>query len=197
MHLQARRRRAGLATLPPLILMTDADRLPDPFPAAARLPRGSAVILRHYGTDAREGMARLLGKLCRRRGVRLLIADDARLAARVGADGLHLPEYRVRTGRRYWTLWRRPGWIVTAAAHDTAAMRHALLAGADAVLLSPVFATASHPGGRAIGALRFALWAGRSPVAVYALGGIDSVGARRLAAGNVCGFAGISGIAPS
>ena len=37
--------RAG-AALPPLVLMTDDERLPDPLAAARLLPRGSMVIVR-------------------------------------------------------------------------------------------------------------------------------------------------------
>ena len=68
-------------------------------------------------------------------------------------------------------------------------------AGADAVLLGPVFETASHPGGRTIGPLRFALWCRRSRVAVYALGGVTAATAKRLIASGAAGIAGIGALA--
>ena len=179
--------------LPPLILMTDADRLPDPAAAVARLPRGSAVILRHYGVPGRDALARDLVALCRGRHIRVLIAADARLARAVGADGLHLPEAMARRGPGIWQRWRRPDWIVTAAAHSRAALFRAARAGADAALLSPVFWTASHPLAPALGPLRFAAWCRSSPLPVYALGGISARTARRLRTGGGAGFAGISG----
>jgi thiamine-phosphate pyrophosphorylase len=173
--------------------MTDADRLPDPAAAVARLPRGSAVILRHYGVPGRDALARDLVALCRGRHIRVLIAADARLARAVGADGLHLPEAMARRGPGIWQPWRRPDWIVTAAAHSRAALFRAARAGADAALLSPVFWTASHPLAPALGPLRFAAWCRSSPLPVYALGGISARTARRLRAGGGAGFAGISG----
>jgi thiamine-phosphate pyrophosphorylase len=51
---------------------------------------------------------------------------------------------------------------------------------ADAALLSPVFPTRSHPGGKVLGPLRFRLLAQRSPVPVIALGGLNPRAARRL-----------------
>ena len=51
---------------------------------------------------------------------------------------------------------------------------------ADAVLLSPVFATRSHPGGRALGPLRFLMLARQSPLPVIALGGMTRQRAARL-----------------
>jgi thiamine-phosphate pyrophosphorylase len=175
--------------------MTDAARLADPAPAIVGLPRGGAVILRHYDDPNREALARSLLKLTRPAGIRLLIAGDARLARRLGADGLHLPERMARRGRTHWRAWRRPGWLITAAAHSPAALWRAGKAGADAALLSPVFATASHPGTRALGALRFAAWCGRAPLAVYALGGITAETARRLGPGPAAGIAAIGGLA--
>ncbi|MCW5699414.1 MAG: thiamine phosphate synthase [Rhodospirillales bacterium] len=178
--------------------MTDATRLPDPLPAVAALPRGAAVILRHYESPDREALARKLAHLCRRRGVRLLIAGDTRLAIRVGADGVHLPEHVLAHGSRVWALWRRQrrprGWLVTAAAHSSAALHRAARAGIDAVLLSPVFATPSHPGARTIGPLRFTAMTGTSPLPVYALGGINTKTARRLIASGLAGIAAIGGL---
>ena len=66
----------------------------------------------------------------------------------------------------------------------------------DAVLLSPVFATRSHPGAPTIGPLRFARWVRESPIPVYALGGIDVPGARRLRHSGAAGFAAIGGLLP-
>ena len=180
--------------LPPLMLMTDTLRLPDPQPALTRLPRGSAVILRHYDAPDRAGLARRLAVQCRSAGVRLLIAGDGRLAAAVAADGLHLTETQIAHGRRTWRLWRRPGWLVTAAAHSPSAVRRAARAGVDAVLLSPVFATASHPGAPPLGAMLFARWVRHSPVPVYALGGVSSITAPRLAGSGAAGLATVGGL---
>ncbi len=180
-------------SLPPLILMTDRERLPDPAPVVETLPRGGAVILRHYGDPGREALAFRLAPLCRARGLRLLIAGDADLAIRVRADGIHLPETQMRRSGRAWRMRHRPGWLVTAAAHSPNAVRRAAQAGVDAVLLSPVFPTQSHPGAAPIGPLRFAAWVRESPLPVYALGGVSVQSARRLASSGAAGFAGIGG----
>ena len=123
------RARTGDTRLPALILMTDAGRLDDASTVLDRLPRGSMVIFRHYGSNDRVGRARHLMRACRRRGLRLLIAvmpsgRRGRIAGttalQVGADGLHLSESMTRRCRV-----RRPGWIVTAAAHSVAAVHRA------------------------------------------------------------------------
>jgi thiamine-phosphate pyrophosphorylase len=181
-------------TLPALVLMTDTARLADPLAVIDRLPKGAAVILRHYATAAdrpsREALARSLVRTCRARGLRLLIAADAKLALRIQADGLHLPEWQLRAqaGRI-----RRPrkGFLVTAACHSATALAMAARVGVDAALLAPVFPSASHPGAPSLGALRFSAWVQGAGVPVYALGGVNHLTARRLAPSGAIGIAGI------
>jgi len=178
--------------LPRLILMTDEVRLADPRPAAARLARGDAVILRHYGDPQRRSLAIALRRTCRPRGVRLLIAGDVRLAVEIGADGLHLPEWRISAGD--WRATRARFGLITAAAHGPAALRAAARAGVDAALLSPVFPTLSHPDSPALGALRFTALCRAAALPVYALGGIGPDNVMRLKASGLAGIAGIGGL---
>ncbi|MFO1152570.1 MAG: thiamine phosphate synthase [Rhodospirillales bacterium] len=182
--------------LPPLILMTDPIRLADPTAAIAALPPGSAVLFRDYDTCDRPAAARRLHRLCRARRLLFLVGADWRLAIAVGADGLHLPEGMVRHGRRDWRHARRPGFLVTQAAHGRHAVAQAGRRGVDAVLLSPVFPTASHREARPLGPLRFALLVRLSPVPVYALGGMTGKTARRLAGIPIAGIAAIGGLSP-
>jgi thiamine-phosphate pyrophosphorylase len=193
-HLKPRRR---ARQLPPLILMTDSIRLPDPDAAIMALAPGSTLILRERSRARLAMLAHRVSSLCRARRIRVLVAGDWRLAREVDAGGLHLPEAMIRHGPARWRRARRPGWIVTAAAHSPAAIRRAARAGVDAVLVSPVFTTASHPDARTLGPLRFARWARESPLPVYALGGINAIQARRLRGSGAAGFAGIGGLTPS
>ncbi len=181
------------AALPSFILMTDDARLADPLPVIDTLPKNSAVIFRHYLAPDREALAAALVARARPRGVRVLVAADAGLAVKVGAAGLHLPEAMARRGPGCWQAWRRPDWLITASAHSEAALHRARDAGADAVLLAPVFQTDSHPDARPLGPVRFTAWCRRSPLPVYALGGISGASARRLKNAAHQGFAGISG----
>ena len=173
-------RQASLNPDMPLVMMTD-DRMADWTAAASRLPRGSVVVVRARDALRRRRLAEQLTGTAR-----LLIADDPLLAAELGADGLHLPERRMREAS-HWRA-RFPHWIITASAHS---LRGLMLAQAlDAVLLSPVFATASHKDAKPLTPARAAFIAAHAPVPVYALGGITAHNAARLAPA----FSGIAGI---
>ncbi|MFP6690036.1 MAG: thiamine phosphate synthase, partial [Alphaproteobacteria bacterium] len=86
-------------------------------------------------------------------------------------------------------------WLITVAAHSRAALHHAAMCGADAALLSPVFATESHPERRPLGPEGFNLLAARAALPVYALGGIDRHNAARLLCGRAAGIAAIAAFA--
>ncbi len=190
LNLRNRRARA----LPALWLVTDERRLADPLPAAAALPRGAGVLFRHYGHPDRTAIAGRLAQLCRRRGLVLLIADDAGLARRVHAAGIHLPEARLF---RETAPVRKPGRIATAAVHGLRGIAAARRLGIDAVFLAPVYPTASHPGRAALGPRGFARLVRRAGLPVYALGGITPVRALALAGSGAAGLAAIGALQPT
>lgn len=157
-----RRRHSRQKPLPETWLFTDPRMREALWDAIRRLPRGSGIVLRHYGAADRAAVARRAAKLARRYGHMLVVAGDARLARAVGAAGVHMPDGGRPTRD-----------VITAASHDRAGLVRAQRAGAKLVFLSPVFPTRSHPAARALGAVRFGLTARGAGIAVAALGGMN------------------------
>jgi thiamine-phosphate pyrophosphorylase len=193
------RRRRGRKTssnrtksLPHLWFLTDPLRTPDPVLAIGDLPSGAAVIYRAFGAADRLRTARALRKLTRERGLTLLIGADWRLAAAVGADGVHLPQrlMRLAPGLRL----RRPNWTITAAAHDAAAVLAGGRWGLDALFVSVVFPSRSPSAGRALGPVRFVALVNLSRPPVIALGGVNGVTAIRLRGSRAAGLAGVEAL---
>jgi thiamine-phosphate pyrophosphorylase len=176
-------RAAGAPPIPSLYFFTDPARTPDPCAMARRLPRGACVVYRHFGAPERMRVARRLASIARSYGLKLLIAADPDLAARVGADGVHWPEDRLarRGGER----------LMTAAAHSSAAIARAAAAGADACMLSPIFPTQNTSGRPPLGLFHASQIARASPIPVIALGGVN---ARRASSLTGRGFAGCAAV---
>ncbi|WP_334160759.1 thiamine phosphate synthase [Phenylobacterium sp.] len=179
--------------LPHLLFFTDPVRTPDPAAVARTLPAGSAVVFRTFGAPDAESRALQLLAVARQRRLRLLIGADWRLARRIGADGLHLPERLARHARALKTA--RPGWTVTTAAHSLRAARAALAAGADAAVVSAAFASNSRSAGPPLGPVRLARLVRAAGGPVYALGGINNETARRLKDAGLVGLAAVEGLA--
>lgn len=187
--------RAGrdYGNLPPLLFLTDQNRVPDPISVLKNLPLGSGVVLRDYDLADRVELAAKLAAVAVENGLCFLVAGDPGLAHKISADGVHLPEHQINEAK---ALRRKhPGWIITAAAHSARALVAARKGGVDAALLSPIFATASHPGAPALGPVRFAAMAQKAKLPVYALGGINAGNASRLRHTGAVGLAAIGSLA--
>ncbi len=161
-------------TLPKLWLISDARNDAGLDAALARLPRGSGLIYRHYHlTDcARFARFQVLRRIALARGHTVILADSALTAREWGADGIY------GAARALWP--RRAGLLHLATAHDLGEIGLAARLGADAVLLSPVFPTRSHPDAPVLGAARFRLLARQSRLPVIALGGMNPARAQTL-----------------
>ena len=168
-----------------LVLMTDDERLPDPLAAARLLPKGAMVIVRSRDPARRAQWAFAMMALARSRRLIVLIANDAALASRCGADGLHLSEANAHEAAHWSAL--RPNWFISAAAHTSRAA--VLTSFANAIFLSPVFPTASHTARPALTPVRASAMVHRLAVPVYALGGVTARNASLLH-----GFAGVAAI---
>lgn len=181
-------RAAGAPAIPALYFLTDPTRVADPLAVAKRLPRGAAVVYRHFGAPERVRTALALARLCRARRLVLLIAADPALAQRVGAQGVHWPESRL-------PAQRTTAGLVTVAAHSAAAAARAKAFGADAVMLSPVFSTRSASGHTPLGLFHASQIARAAGLPTIALGGIDPARARRLAGRGFAGIAAVDALA--
>jgi thiamine-phosphate pyrophosphorylase len=179
-------REGGVATqIPPLFLLTDPVRTPDPLSLARRLPPGAAIIFRHFGAADRVRTARRLARLARARQLSLLISADPELALYVNAAGVHWPEARL-------PQMRDPRLrLETASAHGASGLTAAARFGAAACLLGPIFPTRSAAKNVPLGLFRASQLARAATLPVVALGGIDAGNASVLAAR---GFAGIAAI---
>jgi len=161
------------AYLPSVFLMTD-ERMGDAlWEALDRLPRGAAVIFRHYALPPAERRALFdrVRAVARRRGLVLLLAGTPRLAIAWRADGAH--------GRSPHRTASRP-LLRTAPAHDRAEWVAARRTGCDLAFVSPVFATRSHPGKPALGTIRAGLMVGTHRDRAVLLGGMTRARARSL-----------------
>ena len=159
--------------------MTD-ERMGDGlWSALDALPRKGGVVFRHYGlNDAdRRQLFMQVARVARRRGLVLILAGPVRLGR--GAVGRH--------GR---SPHRSPG-LRTWPAHNAREVIAGIRMGADAIFISPVFPTSSHPGGRALGTRGAARLARLGAFKAIAMGGLD---ATRFAAVKQAGFYGWAAI---
>ena len=128
-------------------------------------------------------------KLASRFRAAVLLNGDAALAARLGADGLHL------TAARLMSIDERPDFrLVAASCHNAAELARAARLHLDFVVLGPVRETQSHPGASPLGWRRIRDLIADYPLPVYVIGGLGQAdlenareaGAQGIAAIRAC-----------
>ena len=159
--------------VPPLWLISDARNDAVLEAAIARLPRGAGLIFRHHHLPPAQRRARLavVMRAARAAGHIVVLAGTMAQARAWGADGAYGPAAQLARG---------PAGLRLASAHGLRELAAARRARADLALLSPAFATRSHPGARTLGLVRWQALAARAPLPVIALGGMDARRARAL-----------------
>lgn len=180
---------------PRLIVLSDTTRAPvevvrQRFDALAQsaTPGSVLFIVRDYGLSgrARLELAERVRTLARQSGQLFGVADRADLARALDADAVHLPEagIGIADARRYLG----PTVFISCACHDPS---RAAELGADAVLLSPIFAARKGRPALGVAALAQARAqsAGSRVPALYALGAVDAENA------GTCLAAGADGVA--
>ncbi len=121
-------------------------------------------------------------------GGRLLLNASVDIWRQCPQAGLHL------SSDRLWALCERPvpkDVLFTASVHNLEQMEQAQLLGVDALLVSPVLPTQSHPDEPALGWQLASELVAQATVPVYALGG---VGLAELPQALAYGFQGVAGI---
>ena len=122
---------------------------------------------KHYPEAKRVWLAETVTQLAHSHGALVLINDDANLAQRVHADGLHLSSSALaQCSSRPDFAW------VGASCHTAEEIQHAGELLLDYALLGPVLPTPSHPEASGIGWEAFSASIADNTLPVFALGGM-------------------------
>lgn len=192
--------RGAKCRLSPLVLMTDPSVHTNIVDIARAMPKGAAIIYRHFGAQNFEAIAAELRHVTFARGQQLLIGNDPELAINCGADGVHFTRDAALTAPMLWRE-RCPDWLISMAGIKETDGPDAMgdgdyidyggdLSVLDGLLVSSVFASESSSAGKPIGVKRLLSIAAVLGAPIYALGGVNERTAEAL---EGCGLSGIAG----
>ncbi|MBU6268537.1 MAG: thiamine phosphate synthase [Sphingomonadales bacterium] len=170
--------------IPAIWLVSDARNDACVEAALRKLPRGSGFIFRHHHLPEPQRRTRwqALRRLAHANGHLAILAAGPAQARHWRADGAYGPPARLAPGPALLRL------VTTHGLHELLAARRAR---ADAVLLSPVYPTRTHPGAPSLGPIRFRALACHAGIPVIALGGMTAHRARAL---RIAHWAAIDGL---
>jgi thiamine-phosphate pyrophosphorylase len=124
-------------------------------------------------------------------GCRVLVNGRADIAKAAGTAGVHLPSSGINAGDI--RPWQEKDFIIGASAHSLREARLAESAGADYLLLGPVFETPSKLRyGPPLGLTALRRICSKVSIPIFALGGIDAASVPSVLEAGAAGIAGIS-----
>ena len=141
---------------------------------------------------ALEAEARAVQKVCAAYGVPFIVNDDVELAARIGADGVHVGQTDMAAAAARSILG--PEKIVGVTAKTVEQARAAAAAGADYLGSGAVFGSATKKDAKPMSPAQFAEICSSVDIPVVAIGGINSENMEELTGCGMAGFAIVSGI---
>ena len=172
--------------------MSDPARTGDVAEAVAGLPKGCALIYRHFGEGQRAIIARALRQVTHDNAQQLLIGGgDVELAMAVKADGVHFKRDAALSGPHKLRAENKQ-IIITMAGLKTGKYR-ASLSCLDGLFISSIFPSQSPSAGEAIGTEALKARCEVLPVPIFALGGITAKTAPQLLGSGASGLAAIDG----
>ena len=136
----------------------------------------SAIVQLRPGRDLSIAQWRAAVTTVQSAGLSAWVNAGLDIALGCSADGVHLNRYRLALEEREALAdWRAENRWVSASGHTLEEVRLANEVGVDALLISPILPTLSHPGESGIGWAQFAELTREATMPTYALGGTSEI----------------------
>ena len=145
------------------------------------------VIYRNYKASNRETELIKIAKECKKKWYPLYVANDMKLALKVGADGIYIPAFNKT--KRFLNTEKR-NLVILGSAHNQKEIQNKISQNCSAIFLSPVFNVEKSK--KFLGLYKFNYLSYMNKINILALGGISEDNIRKLKLLYIKGFGGIS-----
>ena len=146
----------------------------------------TAIIYRNYSKKINEHQIINFKNSCRKKGIKFFIANNIKLAIKLGIDGAYLPSFN--TDIRHLNYKLKNNFIIIGSAHNVKEIRLKEFQKVSLIFLSSIFKKNNNY----LGINKFRNISKLSKIKIIALGGITKKNIRYLNLTNCYGFAGIS-----
>ena len=129
-------------------------------------------------------------EICKKKGLKLFISNDLKLALKLDLDGLYLPSFNRKL--KYKNIACKKKFKLIGSAHNIGEINNKKKQGCSEIFISPIFKTPKHK--NHLDTIKFNLLSANIKNKVVALGGINSSNFFKLKLTKSKGFASISWI---
>ena len=148
------------------------------------------IIFRDYSKDYEEKEIIKTHILCKKKGLKLFLANNIRLAIRLNLDGVYLPAFNKILN--YRNILSNKKFKIIGSAHSISEVKIKEKQNCEIIFIAPLFKTEKNK--HYLGITKFNLIANHTKKRVVCLGGINSENLKKIKLTNSKGIASISWI---
>ena len=152
-----------------------------------KLDNRTTIIYRNYNKDVlNKELILKIKKYCKKKRIKFLIANNIRLAIKLGLDGAYIPSFNKSTAHLAYSLKKK--FCIIGSAHNIKEIRNKEIQKVEKIFLSSVFKKNKNY----LGINKFKLISTYTKKEIVVLGGISKNNISKLKLLNSSEFAGIS-----
>ena len=151
-----------------------------------KLDKKIHLIFRNYEITPKKNDLKELRIITKKKGIKLYLAQDHKLAISLGFDGVYLPSFNNLLIKKNTN---KKNFLVLGSAHNMQELKIKEKQGVDYVFISPIFNTKNK---RGMGITRFNQLLNTTSLKIIALGGINELNLKKLPSTKIDGFASIN-----
>ena len=153
------------------------------------LKRNISVIFRNYQKKLDLKTIISFKKLCKKKGLKLYLANNIKLALQANLNGVYIPSFNKSLNLNNFRNYRK-NFKILGSAHNVLELKIKEKQGVDIIFLSPLFLTKNYQ--HSLGIIKFNLISKESKKPIIALGGIRKNNLNKIKLINAIGLSGIT-----
>ena len=148
--------------------------------------RSTNIIYRNYNKEVSIKKILELKNFCRKKGNKLFLSNDIKLAMNLGLNGVYLPSFNRSYQHLLYSF--KKDFKIIGSAHSIKELKNKEIQKVQVIFLSSIFKKNNNY----LGINKFKILKKYSKIKIIALGGINEKNIRLLSLTSVSGFAGIT-----
>ena len=160
------------------------------FKELSEIKKKINIIFRDYNRKIEENEILKIKYFCKKKGFNLFLANNIKLAKRLGLDGVYLPAFNKNLNYKNVSCYRN--FKIIGSAHNSIEIKIKERQNCEKIFISPIFKTEKNK--KFLGTIKFNLLAIQTNKKIVCLGGINSKNLRNVNLTRSCGIASISWI---
>ena len=156
----------------------------------SNIKRKINIVFRDYGKKNNLNEILVTKTFCKKKGFKLYLANNLKLAIKLGLDGVYLPAFN--QFKKYHNLTIYKNFKIIGSAHDIKEIRIKESQNCEKIFISPIFKTEKNK--KFLDTVKFNLLTKNTKKQVIALGGINTENLKKTRLTKLKGIASISWI---